>query len=120
MSTLYTTKELRDIKAMRARGHSLGEIAERYGRTYTAIRALFHRMPGYAGVWRDRGIAHRTKNLVPPPREMTYAAHAVHSVQVGNDRWEDRDRRLNEPRDITGRLMGDPPPSQSALGRPCT
>lgn len=31
----------------------------------------------------------------------------------------ERDNRANEYRNITQLLMGDPPPSQSALGRPC-
>lgn len=44
---------------------------------------------------------------------------AVVSVAAPISLWEARDARANEPRTLTMEFMGDPPPSRSALGRPC-
>lgn len=78
---------------MKRNKRTYAEIREKLPRrTNQAIRGLFAR-----GGWH-------------PPRGPVSASKIVPEKVL-----QDRDRRLNEPRDLTAILMGDPPRSQSAL-----
>ncbi len=80
----------RSLSSVRHRGHTLG---------LTTFR---------------RYNAGRTKVVEPAPAGIGARTHADEPPER---LWLDRDRRANEYRDTTAMLMGDPPFSQSALGR---
>ncbi len=100
----YTPHQIEYMKEMHKQGLTKKVIAERLGRSPGSIRATFRRME-------TRTTTYSASNSRRNYRIPVSAADTPDWV------LEDRDRRRNEYRTPTQELMGDPPLSQSALGR---
>lgn len=100
----WTAEETARVEMLLQRKETPSRIAALIGRSYCSTRQKIVRMTtpksfyyiGSGPVWKDRIVEHV---IVPAEVE------------------EDRSRRINEPRTLTMTLFGDPPLSQSALGK---
>lgn len=84
------------------------KIAEGY--TYAAIAKMMGRSDAAVRKWKFRQgerIFKRAKR------------ESANSTDAPPELLADRDARANEPRSLSAIMFGDPPPSRSALGRPC-
>ncbi len=119
MSTFYSEGELLKVKRMREEGYTFKEIArELPGRTHRALSTLLRRQADYQERFREIGLVNKEINS-RALAEQRWERESVRRQEIPECVAIDRDRRANEPRTLTMELFGDPPPSRSALGRPC-
>lgn len=97
----WTCDEDRRLRKEYSHDLSWSDLAKLFpGRTQAGVRHRASKLKLSAG--RTQGAVRVIAEARPEPSEQI---------------WLDRDRRSNEPRDITALLCGDPPFSQSALAR---
>ena len=94
----FSSTEIREIKQFRKQGLTYRDIGVLMDRSMRSVQHVFDK---------DAPALNRTTHFGPVQR-MRPAREAI----------EERDRRRQlEPRDLTARLMGDPPKGFSALER---
>ncbi len=102
---------------MQQDGHNYSQIAQAlgHGRTNASVRGFFRRLGRQTG----KKLAWPEDIKTSWVRQRASSKNVVHGPIAPPEAINSRDARFLEPRTLTMELLGDPTPSQSALGRFC-
>ena len=125
----WTDDEKRIALEMYEAGAAMSETAKKLGRSTRSVQRKIDRecaKDGFRSQRRERQRIERDRiesariEREPTIKKDTRAAIGCEthkSSRPGVDLLVERDKRLSEPRSLTALLLGDPPPSRSALAK---
>jgi hypothetical protein len=112
----WTLEETEELHRLMAEGYMIPALAEKLGRTEISVRERIR----WLGKTEEQKEQRRRQISVTRNGRSAVAAfdHAVmSSKRAPDERIAEREHRLAQPRTLTSRFFGDPPPGYSALDR---
>jgi hypothetical protein len=114
----WTTKELHDLRHLHGTGMTYEALAERFGRSVSAIKAQLQHFTVGGNRLRERRARENARRRDMYGRGVKINSHPHRGVRPDLDAVEEMyKRRQLEPRSGTAAIMGDPLPGYSALDK---
>ena len=113
----WNDDEKRTALTMYKAGLAASDAAKKLGRSVRSVQRKIDRECANGGCQRRERQSVDREPTIKQDTRAVIGCETHKSRRPGVDLLVERDKRLSEPRSLTALLLGDPPPSRSALAK---